>query len=132
MSSKVRLSWEITRIFLKCIWEITAPEYDCEFFRYNFVFRNRGQILQYSLILIFLIMELESTWTSKKKDARIDRPNWCNGTRPILKDNTIADKIIGSEFQGDIRLVPRIKIILSKGDKYTFIKRRVPSPVSLL
>ena len=60
----------------------------------------------------------------------IDPPRLCNGTRLIVEDlydNLIVAKIIASEFQGEIVLIPRIKVILSEGDNIPF--QRVQFPV---
>ena len=60
----------------------------------------------------------------------IDPPRLCNGTRLIVEDlydNLIVAKIIASEFQGEIVLIPRIKVILSEGDNIPF--ERVQFPV---
>ena len=49
----------------------------------------------------------------------LDPPRLCNGTRLIVEalyQNLIVAKIIASTFQGEIVLIPRIKLILSEGE----------------
>ena len=59
----------------------------------------------------------------------IDPPRLCNGTRLIIEelyDNLIVAKIIASQFQGEIVLIPRLKIVLSEGDNIPFARIQFP------
>lgn len=62
----------------------------------------------------------------------IDPPRLCNGTRLIIEElynNLIVAKIIASQFEGEIVLIPRLKMVLSEGDNIPFA--RVQFPIQL-